>query len=95
MADQNIFSSSSVLRAIFFFTLAVLRSSSVKLDLGGTWTINNANGTIVLAGSVPGTVQMALFRNGKIDDPYFRFNDVKYRWIAYDNWTYTKDFQGR
>uniref|UniRef100_A0A3Q2VWE9 Beta-mannosidase n=1 Tax=Haplochromis burtoni TaxID=8153 RepID=A0A3Q2VWE9_HAPBU len=25
-------------------------------------------------------------------DPYFRFNDVSYRWIALDNWTYTTTF---
>jgi beta-mannosidase len=25
----------------------------------------------------------------KINDPYFRFNDTEYRWIALDNWTYT------
>lgn len=25
-------------------------------------------------------------------DPYFRFNDVSYRWIAYDNWTYATVF---
>lgn len=25
-------------------------------------------------------------------EPYFRFNDVSYRWIAYDNWTYATIF---
>lgn len=25
-------------------------------------------------------------------DPYYRFNDVSYRWIAFDNWTYTTTF---
>ena len=25
-------------------------------------------------------------------EPYFRFNDLTYRWIAYDNWTYTTIF---
>uniref|UniRef100_UPI002952ABA9 beta-mannosidase n=1 Tax=Panthera onca TaxID=9690 RepID=UPI002952ABA9 len=26
-------------------------------------------------------------------DPYYRFNDLKYRWISLDNWTYSKKFQ--
>lgn len=25
-------------------------------------------------------------------EPYFRFNDLSYRWIAYDNWTYATIF---
>ncbi len=32
--------------------------------------------------------------NNIIKDPYYRFNDVDYRWIANDNWTYTSDFTG-
>ena len=45
-------------------------------------------------GNVPGNVHTALYKNGTIKDPYFRFNDVKYRWIAYDNWTYTRSLEG-
>lgn len=26
-------------------------------------------------------------------EPYFRFNDLSYRWIAYDNWTYATIFR--
>ncbi|NXY48253.1 MANBA mannosidase, partial [Ceuthmochares aereus] len=26
-------------------------------------------------------------------DPYYRFNDVMYRWISLDNWTYSKTFK--
>ena len=26
------------------------------------------------------------------DDPYFRFNDVNYQWIALGNWTYETTF---
>ena len=25
-------------------------------------------------------------------DPYYRFNDINYQWIAYSNWTYNRTF---
>lgn len=31
-------------------------------------------------------------RAGIIQDPYFRDNDIKYRWIALDEWTYETTF---
>lgn len=31
-------------------------------------------------------------RAGIIEDPYFRDNDVKYRWIALDEWTFKTTF---
>jgi beta-mannosidase len=29
---------------------------------------------------------------GVIGDPYYRFNELEYSWIARDNWTFTKNF---
>ena len=49
---------------------------------------------ISVKGSVPGSVHTALMNSKLIKDPYYRFNDNDYRWIAYDNWTYTTDFTG-
>ncbi|XP_051475768.1 beta-mannosidase isoform X2 [Apus apus] len=28
-----------------------------------------------------------------LKDPYYRFNDMMYRWISLDNWTYSRSFQ--
>ena len=78
--------------AASYFTLR--RCDVVEVDLGGTWIVTNANKSISVHGNVPGNVHTALYKNGTIKDPYFRFNDVKYRWIAYDNWTYTKSLEG-
>lgn len=85
----------SISLQIFLIFLSFSRIFSETIDLGGRWTVNNANKSIFLYGKVPGSVHMALFENGTIEDPYFRFNDVKYRWIAYDNWTYTRTFEGK
>uniref|UniRef100_A0A3B4XJL7 Beta-mannosidase n=1 Tax=Seriola lalandi dorsalis TaxID=1841481 RepID=A0A3B4XJL7_SERLL len=63
-----------------------------SLSLAGKWSLSNANGSVSLPAQVPGCVHSALQQQGFIQDPYFRFNDVSYRWIAFDNWTYTTTF---
>ena len=45
-------------------------------------------------GSVPGSVHTSLMKANILGDPYYRFNDAVYRWVALDNWTYTKHFSG-
>ncbi|XP_049452051.1 beta-mannosidase [Epinephelus fuscoguttatus] len=67
-------------------------SGSVSLSLTGKWSLCNDNGSVCLPAEVPGCVHSALQRQGFIQDPYFRFNDVSYRWISFDNWTYTTTF---
>ncbi|KAM9662361.1 beta-mannosidase isoform 3-T16 [Morphnus guianensis] len=62
-------------------------------SLRGTWRLGNGNGSVVLRGEVPGCVHTALHRRGLIQDPYYRFNDVMYRWISLDNWTYSRTFK--
>ncbi|XP_039993181.1 beta-mannosidase [Xiphias gladius] len=68
------------------------RQRQRTLSLDGKWSLSNANGSLSLPAEVPGCVHSALRRQGYIQDPYFRFNDVSYRWIALDNWTYTTTF---
>lgn len=67
-----------------------LSSHSVSLD--GTWSLVNSDGSVSGPGPVPGCVHSALQQLGYIQDPYFRFNDVVYGWIALDNWTYSTTF---
>uniref|UniRef100_A0A8C2ZS38 Beta-mannosidase n=3 Tax=Cyclopterus lumpus TaxID=8103 RepID=A0A8C2ZS38_CYCLU len=66
----------------------------VALSLDGKWSLSNSDCSVSLPAEVPGCVHSALQQQGFIQDPYFRFNDVSYRWIAYDNWTYTTTFAG-
>lgn len=80
--------------AITFSYSILIRCDVVEVNLGGTWIVTNANKSISVHGNVPGNVHTALYKNGTIRNPYFRFNDVKYRWIAYDNWTYTRSLEG-
>ncbi|RKO86371.1 galactose-binding domain-like protein, partial [Blyttiomyces helicus] len=59
---------------------------------GDAWLVRNGDGDVQVDAVVPGQVHLDLHRAGKIDDPYFRENYVKYRWIALANWTYTTKF---
>ncbi|KAF3845161.1 hypothetical protein F7725_008324 [Dissostichus mawsoni] len=65
---------------------------SETLSLNGKWSLSNSNGSVSLPAEVPGCVHSALQKQGYIQDPYFRFNDVSYRWIAFENWNYTTTF---
>nr|XP_012626414.1 beta-mannosidase [Microcebus murinus] len=62
-------------------------------SLRGRWTVRSGNGSLELPGQVPGCVHSALLQQGLIQDPYYRFNDLNYRWISLDNWTYSKKFE--
>ncbi|XP_053779055.1 beta-mannosidase isoform X2 [Desmodus rotundus] len=64
-----------------------------SLSLQGSWRIRSGNGSLALPAEVPGCVHTALFQRNLIQDPYYRFNDLNYRWISLDNWTYSKEFQ--
>ncbi|XP_028994914.1 beta-mannosidase isoform X2 [Betta splendens] len=74
--------------SFFGFAAAAHQTQS----LNGKWSLSNSNGSVSLPAQVPGCVHSALRQQGRIQDPYFRFNDLSYRWIAYDNWTYTTVF---
>ncbi|XP_050194015.1 beta-mannosidase [Myiozetetes cayanensis] len=62
-------------------------------SLRGSWWLRSGNGSVSLRAEVPGCVHTALLRRGLIQDPYYRFNDVMYRWISLDNWTYSRTFK--
>ncbi|KAJ7988817.1 hypothetical protein DPEC_G00313130 [Dallia pectoralis] len=70
----------------------VFRDEPIELCLNGKWILQNSNGSLSFPAEVPGCVHSTLLKQGFIQDPYFRFNDVAYRWIVLDNWTYSTSF---
>ncbi|XP_059027991.1 beta-mannosidase isoform X1 [Mustela lutreola] len=83
------------LRLLFLLALCPAGPTAFgrSLSLRGSWRIRSGNGSLELPGRVPGCVHSALFQRGLIQDPYYRFNDLDYRWISLDNWTYSKKFK--
>lgn len=78
---------------IFFITKVKSAGFGVSdVDLNGVWSLKNSNSSFSLSAEVPGCVHTALQQHKLIEDPYYRFNDLAYRWISLDNWTYTTSF---
>ncbi|KAL3837189.1 hypothetical protein ACJMK2_022560 [Sinanodonta woodiana] len=79
---------------LIFFLIAEssLCFSFSRLLLNGQWMVYNKDMSFVIPGNVPGSMYTALLDSGKIQDPYYRNNDVAYRWIGRDDWTYTRNF---
>ena len=48
-----------------------------------------------VVGHVPGSIYTDLMYNKIIGEPYYRFNDEAYRWVAKDNWTYSTNFMSK
>lgn len=71
--------------------------TSLFLSLNNdNWSVANQNGSISLQNvAVPGIIHSQLRNAGIIGDPYYRYNDVEYRWIAKDHWTYSYTFTSR
>nr|XP_020459774.1 beta-mannosidase isoform X2 [Monopterus albus] len=82
----------AIVLCLFFEVLFCFSSLTEKQSLSGKWSLSNSNGSLCLAAEVPGCVHSALQQQGYIQDPYFRFNDVSYGWIALYNWTYVNVF---
>ncbi|KAF6205460.1 hypothetical protein GE061_019633 [Apolygus lucorum] len=81
-----------------FVALALLAGFAVPAtsetrSLGGTWTVRNSRGTIKIKATVPGGIYTDLIDGGIINDYlFYEMNDVKYRWVGDEDWTYTYDF---
>jgi beta-mannosidase len=44
---------------------------------------------------VPGSIYSDLRRDGLLkEDLYYENNDINYRWVSYDNWTFERTFEG-
>ncbi|XP_076092568.1 beta-mannosidase-like isoform X1 [Mytilus galloprovincialis] len=97
---------STLVRALLLYSVLLIDKAYTTLqtiDLNGQWVIADESrrndsspgkdNLSTVLGTVPGNVYTSLINNNQIDDPYYRDNDDRYRWIAKDNWSYTKSFQ--
>jgi beta-mannosidase len=63
------------------------------LTLHGTWQLEGPDVGIRCKASVPGCVHTALLAAGHIDDPYYRDNERRVRWVGENPWVYRRSFE--
>ncbi|KAM4900010.1 beta-mannosidase isoform 5-T9 [Sylvia borin] len=91
---------------IKFHFITCRSSTCVQLTLSGTIQVFVPCPSELLEREGPGGVSLhwarcawhhslavSLGLGASLLDPYYRFNDVVYRWISLDNWTYSRTFR--
>jgi hypothetical protein len=66
---------------------------NLGLDLGGAWKLRRAGGAESFPATVPGCVHMDLLRAGAIEDPFYRDNELRAKWVGEADWIYSRRFQ--
>ena len=78
---------------IFLLLASALAQTEIfDLGTGASWHVNNSNGTIHCAATVPGMIHTDLMSCGVISEPYHVDNDALQRWIPEETWSYTTTF---
>ena len=62
------------------------------LSLNGAWQVAQQGVDGACPAQVPGTIHADLLAAGKIDDPFYRDNEMAQQWIAEKDWIYTRTF---
>ena len=63
------------------------------LSLNGTkWKVSKKGNNHLIPATVPGTIHEDLLNANKIDDPFYRDNEVNLMWIGETDWVYTREF---
>ena len=84
-----------IIAAVMIAAIAVgIKSAkALELDLGGTWRLESSDHRISgLETAVPGGVYTTLLKAGKIEDPFWGFNEWRTLWVGKLGWTFERTF---
>ncbi len=63
------------------------------LSLNGAWQVRSSEkNSESIPAKVPGLIHTDLINAGKIEDPFYRDNELDVKWIEDKNWIYTREF---
>ena len=63
-----------------------------QLSLSGAWSVTQKNRDDTFAATVPGDIYHDLLKAGKIDDPFYRDNELEVLWVGDVDWVYSRTF---
>ena len=63
-----------------------------SLSLNGVWCVHQVAGQEEFTAQVPGTIHQDLLAAGRIQDPYYRDNEVTVQWVGETAWVYQRSF---
>ncbi|MBN1966526.1 MAG: glycoside hydrolase family 2 protein, partial [Anaerolineae bacterium] len=63
-----------------------------RLSLNGSWSLTQIGDSEQIPAHVPGCVHLDLLAAHKIEDPYFRDNELAVMWIGEKDWLYQRSF---
>ncbi|HEX2948615.1 MAG TPA: glycoside hydrolase family 2 protein [Armatimonadota bacterium] len=61
-------------------------------DLGGQWQVAQLGKNNPIPANVPGCIHTDLLAAKRIDDPYYRDNELKLQWIGETDWVFSRSF---
>ena len=64
-----------------------------RIDLGGKWEVVQRGKDDAIPASVPGCIHTDLMAAGRIDDPYYRDNELRTFWVGESDWVYSRTFK--
>ena len=62
------------------------------IDLGGAWKLQRVGNSQHFPATVPGCVHTDLLKAGAIEDPFYRDNELKVKWVSEADWIYSRSF---
>jgi beta-mannosidase len=79
---------------ICFSGCKLSHSGGMKITgLSNNWQFREVGQKEWLPAIVPGTVHTDLYNNSKIEDPYYRLNELNMQWIDKTDWEYRTSFE--
>lgn len=63
-----------------------------RLDLTGAWSLRADGQKRILPATVPGCVHTDLMDAHEIEDPFYRDNETRVRWVGESDWIYERTF---
>lgn len=63
------------------------------LDLNGPWLMRQSTDVEWIQAQVPGSVYADLLTAGKIEDPFYRDNEISIKELSHNDYEYTREFQ--